>query len=86
MTIKLTKENGIMTIKQIEEKMVELKHRDPFVPFVVEMANGETVVVPHAGLAINETGTGFIGTDGGIVDIEFKNVRVVRLLNSEAAA
>ncbi len=75
-----------MTIKQVEEKVIELKHREPFLPFVVEMADGECVEVLHAGLAINETGAGFIGHHGGIVDIDFKNVRAVRLLNPEAVA
>ncbi len=75
-----------MTIKQIEEKVIELKHREPFVPFVVEMADGESIDVPHCGLAINETGAGFIGPHGGIVDIDFKNVRAIRLLNPEAVA
>jgi hypothetical protein len=75
-----------MTIKQIEEKMIELKHRTPFTPFVVEMTDGQMVEVPHPGLAINETGAGFIGPDGGIVDVEFKSVRAIRFLNSGAAA
>jgi hypothetical protein len=75
-----------MTIKQIEEQVIELKHREPFVPFVVEMVDGEFIEVPHAGLAINETGAGFIGPHGGIVDIEFSKVRAIRLLNPEAVA
>jgi hypothetical protein len=75
-----------MTVKQIEEKVIELKYRDPFVPFVVEMVDGQAVEIPHPGLAINESGAGFIGPDGGIVDVEFKNVRTIRLFNSEAIA
>ena len=55
-------------------------------PFVLDLVNGQSVQVPHAGLAINETGVGFLGPDGGIVDVEFKNIRDIRLLNSEAAA
>ena len=75
-----------MTIKQIEEKVIELKHRDPFVPFVVEFVDGQRLIVPHDGLAINETGAGFISENDGIVDIDFKNVRAIRLVNSETAA
>jgi hypothetical protein len=74
-----------MTVKQIEEKVIELKRLEPFVPFVIELVNGQSVQVPHAGLAINETGVGFLGPDGDIVDVEFTNVRAIRLLNSEAA-
>ncbi len=75
-----------MTVKEIEEKVIALKCLEPFVPFVLDLVNGQSVQVPHAGLAINETGVGFLGPDGGIVDVEFKNIRDIRLLNSEAAA
>ncbi len=75
-----------MNIKQVEERMIELKHREPFVPFVVEMADGESVQVPHSGLAINETGAGFIDPHRGIVDIDFTKVRAIRLFNPETAA
>ena len=75
-----------MTVKQIEEKVIELKCLEPFVPFVIELVNGQSVQVPHAGLAINETGVGFLGPDGDILDVEFMNVRAIRVLNSEAAA
>lgn len=75
-----------MTLKQIEEKVIELKHRRPFVPFVFEMTDGQTVEVTEPCLAINETGAGFIGRDEAIVDVEFKSVRGIRLLNSEAVA
>jgi hypothetical protein len=75
-----------MTIKQVEEKVIELKHRRPFVPFVFEMNNGQKVEVHEPGMAINETGMGFIGHDDALVDVEFRNVCTIRLLNSEAAA
>ncbi len=76
----------MMTLKQVEEKVIELIHRDPFVPFVLDMAGGQSVEIPHPRLSIDTTGAGFIGPDGGLVDIEFKNVHAVRLLNSQAVA
>jgi hypothetical protein len=75
-----------MTVKQVEEKMVELIHREPFVPFIVEMNNGEMLDVPHAGVAFDEKGAVFIGPDGGLVDFEFNTVRAIRPTNSEAIA
>lgn len=75
-----------MTVKQIEEKVIELKRHEPFVPFVFELVTGQSVPVPHAGLAINETGVGFLGPDGDIVDVEFTNVHAIHILNTEAAA
>jgi hypothetical protein len=75
-----------MTVEQIETKVIELIHREPFVPFVFEMADGQCVEISHPRLAIDFTGAGFIGPDGGLVDVEFKNVRRIRLQNSEAVA
>ena len=67
----------LMTVEQAEETMIERKYREPFVPFVVEMAGGGSVEIPHAGLATNKKGVGFIGLDGDIVDVEFEHVRAI---------
>ena len=73
-----------MTVEQVEAKVIELIHHEPFLPFVVEMTNGELLEVPHPRLAINGGGAGFFGPDGGLVDFEFKTVRSIRLLKGEA--
>jgi hypothetical protein len=75
-----------MTPEQVEEKVIELIHREPFVPFVVEMTDGQSLVIPHPRLAINGGGAGFIGSDGGLVDFEFKTVRSIRFISAEAIA
>lgn len=75
-----------MTIKQVEDKIIALKHGEPFVPFAVELTDGQTVKILQPCLAINETGMGFVGADGGIVDIEFDQVCNIRPLSAEAAA
>ena len=75
-----------MTMEQVEKMVVELIHREPFVPFVVELADGQTIECPHPRLAIDYTGAGFLGSDGGLVDIDFKNVRAIRLITSDAIA
>jgi hypothetical protein len=80
------KEGHDMTIKQIEEKVVELIHHEPFIPFAFEMMDGEVIEVPHPRLSVDFTGAGFIGPDGGLVGVEFKDVRSIRLLNREAVA
>jgi len=74
-----------MTPEQVEEKVIQLIHREPFVPFVVEMTDGHSLEIPHPRLAINGGGAGFIGPDGGLVDFDFKTVRSIRLNNAEAA-
>jgi hypothetical protein len=73
-----------METKQVEERIIELIHRDPFVPFLVEMTDGQFLEIPHPRLAINGGGAGFIGSDGGLVDIDFKMVRSIRLNSTKA--
>jgi hypothetical protein len=68
-----------MSPEQVEEKVIELIHREPFVPFVVEMTNGQHLEITHPRLAINGGGAVFFGPDGGLVDFEFKTVRSIRV-------
>jgi hypothetical protein len=75
-----------MTPEQVEEKVIELIHRDPFVPFIVELANGQSLAIAHPRLAINGGGAVFFGPDGGLIDFDFKTVRTIRVLNTEAVA
>jgi hypothetical protein len=75
-----------MTTAQVEEKLIELRHRQPFKSFEIEMNDGRVFEVLHPGLAINEDGVGFFGPDGGLVDIEFKAVRAIRVREGEAVA
>ena len=75
-----------MTAEQVEEKVIELIHREPFVPFVVEMTDGQSLQIPHPRLAINGGGAVFFGTDGGLVDFDFKTVRSIRIVSVGAVA
>jgi hypothetical protein len=68
-----------MSPEQVEEKVIELIHREPFVPFVVELQSGQRLEVPHPRLAINAGGAGYIGRDGGLVDFDFNSVRSIRV-------
>lgn len=70
-----------MTPKQVEEKLIALIHRKPFIPFIIEMNNGESHEIDRPGLAIAGGGAGFIGPDGGLVDVEFKDVRSIRFVH-----
>jgi hypothetical protein len=68
-----------MSPEQVERQVIELIHREPFVPFVVEMESGEALAIPHPRLAIDAQGAGFIGPDGALVDFEFQSVRSIRI-------
>jgi hypothetical protein len=75
-----------MTSEQVEENVIELIHREPFVPFVVEMTDGQSLEISHPRLAINGGGAVFLGPDGGLVDFEFNTVRAIRLMKGETVA
>jgi hypothetical protein len=75
-----------MTLEQVEARIIELIHREPFVPFVVEMTDGRTLEIPHPRLAINGGGAGFFGPDGALVDFDFRTVRSIRVPGVEAVA
>lgn len=75
-----------MTPKQVEGKMTELIHREPFLPFVVEMRDGGRVAISHPRVAFDDTGAVFIDVDGVLVDFKFSGVRAIQLKGSEAAA
>ncbi|HEV3237032.1 MAG TPA: hypothetical protein VGZ25_08590 [Gemmataceae bacterium] len=75
-----------MTPEQVEERIIELIHREPFAPFVVEMNDGESLEIQHPRLAINGGGAVFFGPDGGLVDFEFHKVRSIIIRTKEAVA
>jgi hypothetical protein len=74
-----------MTAKQVEDKLTELVHHEPFIPFVVELVDGQSLIIPHAP-AFDDTGAVLIGLEDRFVEFEFKNVRAIRQLNAEAVA
>jgi hypothetical protein len=74
-----------MTVKQVEDKLTELVHRDPFIPFVVDLVDGQSLIVPRPP-AFDDTGAVYFGTDGALVDFEFKDVRAIRFMTTEALA
>jgi hypothetical protein len=71
-----------MTIKQVEDQLTELVHLEPFIPFIVELEDALSRVVPHPP-AFDENGAGFIGVDGGLVDFWFENVRAIKPMTFE---
>ncbi len=76
-----------MSPEQVEEKVIELIHREPFMPFVLEMADGSAQMIPHPRLAINGGGAVFLDRkEERFVDVEFKNVRAIRPLTLEMPA
>lgn len=75
---------GGLSTEQVEDKVIELIHREPFIPFVLEMVDGSTQVIPHPRLAITTGGAVFLDRkEDRFVEIEFKDVRAFRPLTLE---
>ena len=69
-----------MSIRELEEQVIQLKHRKPFRPFEVELNDGQILQIRKSSLCINETGAGYLSKDDGIVDFNFADVRELRPL------
>ena len=67
-----------MTIQELEEQIIQLKHQKPFRPFEVELLDGRVIKIRRPNLCINSTGAGYLSAKEGIVDFEFDEVRCFR--------
>ncbi len=72
-----------MNPEVVERNVIELIHREPFVPFAVEMKDGQVLEIPHPRLSINGGGAVFFGPDGGLVDFEFDDVLSLRIAEAK---
>ena len=77
-----------MTPQQVEEKIIELKHRVPFAPFIVDLSDGQSIEILRPNLAIAGGGAVFINIDGdgALVDFEFDQVQAIRLIDAAEIA
>jgi hypothetical protein len=64
-----------MSPEAFEEKIIALKHREPFQPFIVELVDGRRIVVDNSGIVVSGGGAGFISNDDALVDIDHQDVR-----------
>ena len=69
-----------MNTRELEEQVIQLKHRRPFRPFEVELNDGQIIEIRQSNLCINETGAGYLSKDDEIVDFNFADVRELRPL------
>jgi hypothetical protein len=74
-----------MTEQEFDQAMRSfLKHR-PFFPFVVELLNGERIVVPFPEVAFGGGVAGFRSDEEGLVDFSHREVSSIHVLEYEAA-
>jgi hypothetical protein len=74
-----------MTEQEFDQAMRSfLKHR-PFFPFVVELLNGERIVVPFPEVAFGGGVAGFRSDEEGLVEFSHTKVSSIHVLEYEAA-
>jgi hypothetical protein len=66
--------------------LTEFKHREPFVPFVVEMHDGRLMVADNKCVLIKPPSTGFITLAGELVMFECDEVRDIQILGRAGTA
>jgi hypothetical protein len=76
-----------MTATEFEESLLALLHRKPFVPFEVELHDGErfTVDRPDA-VSFGGTSAGFLSEEYSLHDFDWKTTRRMGAPVSEAPA
>jgi hypothetical protein len=70
-----------MTAEEFDQTMRSFVKRQPFAPFVVELLNGERIVVPFPEVAFGGGVAGFRSDEDGLVDFTNAQVRSFEFLS-----
>lgn len=74
-----------MDIQEFDNQLCQLKRREPFQPFEVELMDGRVIQILFPRLAINWGGATFVSDDDELVDFQCDQVRSIHPMLSEAA-
>jgi hypothetical protein len=75
-----------MDQQQFQQTLREFIRRKPFFPFVVELVNGEQIVVEEATVAFGTRMAGYISPAMEILEFTCDQVRDIRLMTPEEAS
>ena len=75
-----------MELEVFQETLRSFIRREPFVPFVVELLNGEQIVVAEPTVAFNGGFAGYFSPSYDILEFRCEQVQAIRLLSREAAS
>ena len=75
-----------MTIEQFDQTLHSFKYHEPFVPFVIETTDGQSIFIddPKA-LGWNESAGGFVSANYDLINFSADTVRDVRFVTPEVA-
>lgn len=74
-----------MDIQEFDNQLCQLKRREPFQPFEVELLDGRVIQILCPRLAINWGGATFVSDDDELVDFQCDQVVSIHPILSEAA-
>ena len=74
-----------MTEEEFDQTMRSFVKRRPFLPFVVELLDGERIVIANRHVAFGGGAAGFLSRKEGLVGFSKDEVRSFRYLSPEAA-
>jgi hypothetical protein len=74
-----------MTVEEFDQTMRSFLKRRPFFPFVVELLNGERIVIPFPEVAFGGGAAGFRSDEEGLIEFSYKKVSSIHVLEYEAA-
>jgi hypothetical protein len=75
----------IMTAEEFDQTLRTWTKRRPFLPFVVELLNGERITIEHPEMSFGCGVAGFLSDEEGLVDFSFDEVRSFQPVKFEAA-
>ncbi|MBY0230889.1 MAG: hypothetical protein K2W96_16510 [Gemmataceae bacterium] len=74
-----------MTVEEFEAALTGFIHREPFVPFVVELNDGSIIEVDHPGVAFNGPAAVFMTDKTELVSFRHDSTRAIREAVPEVA-
>jgi hypothetical protein len=75
-----------MTAEEFDVKMCRLKRQEPFQPFVVELLDGNSILVTKPSLAITIGGAIYWSPEDELIDILADQVRSIHLATGEVVS
>jgi hypothetical protein len=74
-----------MTEELCTQQLREFVHRQPFQPFVVELLDGQSLLIDRPAMLFNGGAVGFLSDTDGLVAFSCDEVRRIALAKWEAA-
>ena len=72
-----------MSEEQFTNSLREFIHRKPFLPFLVELMDGQRIIVDYPSVAFSGGAAGFLSEDDGLIDFSCDRVRYMAYITAE---